>query len=89
MRWWRELVAHINTPRCRVCGCRQDRPEPVCRGLHVIGFQHIWEETVPSDDPGRPPKGPGSGGRRDPIEIRIIVSNATAKELADADDDDD
>lgn len=44
---------------------------------------------MPSNDPGRPPKGPGSGGRRQPLEIHIIVTNATAKELADADDGDD
>lgn len=41
----REFIAHMTVPRCKVCGCRQDRPAPVCYGVRVVGFKHIWEET--------------------------------------------
>lgn len=45
----------------------------------------------PSDDPERPPKGLASGTLANPrrVQIEIIVTNATAEELADAPDDDD
>jgi hypothetical protein len=45
----------------------------------------------PSNDPGRPPKGLASGSLANPRRtvIHIIVSDATAEDLADAPDTDD
>lgn len=34
-------------------------------------------EPQPSNDPGRPPKGPGSVSRREPLEIRVTVVHTT------------
>jgi hypothetical protein len=39
------------------------------------------KERPPSNDPGRPPKGPGSGsvGKPRPIEVHITVTTEEAK----------
>jgi hypothetical protein len=57
----------------------------------VTGGWGSPRKRPPSDDPERPPKGPGSGSLANPnrITIDIRITNATALELADAPDEDD
>lgn len=45
----------------------------------------------PSNDPQRPPTGPASGSLANPrrVQVDVIVTSATAEELADAPDSDD
>lgn len=51
----------------------------------------LGRKRPPSNDPQRPPKGPASGSLANPrrVQIEVIVTNATAEELADAPDSDD
>lgn len=45
----------------------------------------------PSSDPQRPPTGPASGSLANPrrVQVEVIITEATAEELADAPSSDD
>jgi hypothetical protein len=51
----------------------------------------LGRKRPPSNDPQRPPAGPASGSLANPRRVRVdvIVTSATAEELADAPDSDD